>query len=160
MKIAVIVLNWNGVDDALECIDSLISQTANASIIIVDNNSSDDSVERFKSYQKEHADESIFLLENSQNLGFAGGINSGIRYVFEKNFEFIGVLNPDAVADSQWLENLLEEFKNPKVGVATGLMLRRDGKTVDSSGDFYTTWGLPGPRNRDEPASNTPTEPG
>ena len=49
MKIAVIVLNWNGVDDALECIDSLISQTANASIIIVDNNSSDDSVERFKS---------------------------------------------------------------------------------------------------------------
>ena len=160
MKTAVIVLNWNGADDALECIDSLILQTADASIIIVDNDSSDDSVEQFKSYQKEHADESIFLLENSQNLGFAGGINSGIRYAFEKDFEFIGVLNPDAVADSQWLENLLEEFKNPKVGVATGLMLRRDGKTVDSSGDFYTTWGLPGPRNRDEPSSNALTEPG
>ena len=38
--------------------------------------------------------------------------------------------------------------------------MRRDGNTIDTSGDFYTTWGLPGPRNRDEPTANAPDQPG
>ena len=46
MKLAIIVLNWNGADDALECIKSLAQQTLKPLIIVVDNNSSDDSVAR------------------------------------------------------------------------------------------------------------------
>ena len=43
-RLAIIVLNWNGSDDAIECVDSLIKQTLKPTIVIVDNNSSDNSV--------------------------------------------------------------------------------------------------------------------
>jgi GT2 family glycosyltransferase len=39
-------------------------------------------------------------------------------------------------------------------------LIKTNGKTLDTTGDFYTTWGLPGPRNRDEPVKNAPSKPG
>ena len=160
-NLAIIVLNWNGADDALECIDSLAQQTLVPTIIVVDNDSHDDSVARFRSYQAKHPALSLVIIENQRNLGFAGGINTGLRYAKEQQFRFVGVLNPDAVANTHWCQALVDELRaHPHCGIATGLLARRDGTTIDSSGDFYTTWGLPGPRHRDEPISHAPTEAG
>lgn len=160
-RLAIIVLNWNGSDDAIECIKSLTSQTLKPAIIIVDNNSSDNSVDIFESYIASHQKEDITLIKNPRNLGFAGGINTGLRYALTQKFEFVGVLNPDAVADTNWCKSLLSELSgHDGCGIVTGLLARRDGKTIDSSGDFYTTWGLPGPRGRDEPIKNAPDKPG
>ena len=120
-------------------------------IVIVDNNSSDNSVAVFEEYISSHKKEKIILLKNSDNLGFAGGINTGLIYALKNNFEYIGVLNPDAIADKNWCESLTYQLlKYPQCGIATGILQRRNSKTLDTTGDFYTTWGLPGPRNRDE----------
>lgn len=160
-RLAVIVLNWNGSDDAIECIESLTKQTLKPTIIIVDNNSSDNSVSVFEKYISTHKKESIVLIKNPDNLGFAGGINTGLVYAHKQGFECIGVLNPDAIADKKWCRALVDELSSqPKCGIATGILQRRDGKTLDTTGDFYTTWGLPGPRNRDEPIKNAPSKPG
>ena len=160
-NLAIIVLNWNGADDALECIDSLAQQTLVPTIIVVDNDSHDDSVARFRSYQAKHPALSLVIIENQRNLGFAGGINTGLRYAQKQQFRFVGMLNPDAVANTHWCQALVDELRaHPDCGIATGLLARRDGTTIDSSGDFYTTWGLPGPRHRDEPISHAPTEAG
>ena len=160
-RLAIIVLNWNGADDALNCVESLQQQTLRPEIIIVDNNSSDDSVERFEDHVKSQKKDVPILIKNSQNLGFAGGINTGLVHARKQGFEYIGVLNPDAIADKHWLKSLYTELtSHPSAGIATGLLLRRDGNTIDTSGDFYTTWGLPGPRNRDEPTVNAPNQPG
>ena len=160
-RLAIIVLNWNGSDDAIECIESLMCQTLKPAIIVVDNNSSDNSVDVFESYIASHQKESITLIKNSQNLGFAGGINTGLRYAITQKFELVGVLNPDAIADANWCESLSKELSDhDNCGIVTGVLARRDGKTIDSSGDFYTTWGLPGPRGRDEPIKNVPDKPG
>ena len=160
-SLAIIVLNWNGADDALNCVESLQQQTLRPEIIIVDNNSSDDSVERFEDHVKSQKKDVPILIKNSQNLGFAGGINTGLVHARKQGFEYIGVLNPDAIADKHWLKSLYTELtSHPSAGIATGLLLRRDGNTIDTSGDFYTTWGLPGPRNRDEPTVNAPNQPG
>ena len=160
-SLAIIVLNWNGADDTLNCVESLQQQTLRPEIIIVDNNSSDDSVERFEDHVKSQKKDAPILIKNSQNLGFAGGINTGLVYAKEHNFEYIGVLNPDAIADKKWCRALVDELSTYlDCGIATGIMQRRDGKTLDTTGDFYTTWGLPGPRNRDEPVENAPSKPG
>jgi glycosyltransferase, family 2 len=160
-SLAIIVLNWNGADDTLNCVESLQQQTLRPEIIIVDNNSSDDSVERFEDHIKSQKKDAPILIKNSQNLGFAGGINTGLVYAKEHNFEYIGVLNPDAIADKKWCRALVDELSTHlDCGIATGIMQRRDGKTLDTTGDFYTTWGLPGPRNRDEPVKNAPSKPG
>ena len=160
-SLAIIVLNWNGADDTLNCVESLQQQTLRPEIIIVDNNSSDDSVERFEDHVKSQKKDAPILIKNSQNLGFAGGINTGLVYAKEHNFEYIGVLNPDAIADKKWCHALVDELSaHLDCGITTGIMQRRDGKTLDTTGDFYTTWGLPGPRNRDEPVENAPSKPG
>ena len=160
-SLAIIVLNWNGADDTLNCVESLQQQTLRPEIIIVDNNSSDDSVERFEDHIKSQKKDAPILIKNSQNLGFAGGINTGLIYAKEHNFEYIGVLNPDAIADKKWCRAIVDELSTHlDCGIATGIMQRRDGKTLDTTGDFYTTWGLPGPRNRDEPIENAPSKPG
>ena len=160
-RLAIIVLNWNGSDDAIECIESLTKQTLKPTIIIVDNNSSDDSVSVFEKYISLHKKEDIILIKNPANLGFAGGINTGLAYAKEHNFEYIGVLNPDAIADKEWCQALVDELSShPKCGITTGILQRRNSKTLDTTGDFYTTWGLPGPRNRDELIKNAPDKPG
>ena len=160
-SLAIIVLNWNGADDTLNCVESLQQQTLRPEIIIVDNNSSDDSVERFEDHIKSQKKDAPILIKNSQNFGFAGGINTGLIYAKEHNFKYIGVLNPDAIADKNWCRALVDELSaHLDCGIATGIMQRRDGKTLDTTGDFYTTWGLPGPRNRDEPVENAPSKPG
>ena len=116
---------------------------------------------RFEQYQTEHPSVDCTIIANDKNLGFAGGINTGLVYAREQGFEYIGVLNPDAVADKNWCRALVDELSSqPKCGIATGILQRRDGKTLDTTGDFYTTWGLPGPRNRDEPVENAPSKPG
>ena len=160
-RLAIIVLNWNGSDDAIECIESLTEQALKPTIIIVDNNSSDNSVSVFEKYISIHKREEITLIKNPRNLGFAGGINTGLVYARKQGFEYIGVLNPDAIADKKWCQALVDELSSqPKCGIATGILQRRNGKTLDTTGDFYTTWGLPGPRNRDEPIENAPDKPG
>ncbi len=149
-KYAVVIPNWNGIDSIAPCLESLQKQTLKAQIIVVDNGSTDDSVELIKQQFP-----GVTLLELSRNLGFAGGVNIGINYGLEKNIEYIGLFNNDAVADKSWLKHLVSELdKNNRVGIATGKLLDADRKHIDSTGDLYTTWGLPYPRGRGEPVSD------
>jgi GT2 family glycosyltransferase len=68
-------------------------------------------------------------------------------------FDAIAMFNNDAVADRNWLRHLVAELDaHPEVSAVTGRLLMADGTTVDSTGDFYTTWGLAFPRDRDQPA--------
>lgn len=149
-KIAVVVLNWNGEEDSLNCIDALKKQTAPHTIIAVDNDSTDNFV---KKLEKDFPE--IVLLKNSKNLGFAGGVNTGIRHAIENNFEYVALINNDATPDPTWLSELLATMQSTvqgdslysKIGIVTGKLLKTDG-TIDSTGDLYTTWGLAYPRGR------------
>lgn len=151
-SVLIVVLNWNGIEDTKECLDSLFKQTyQNYKIAVVDNGSIDDSVKQLKAIQEKHRD--LILLKNEKNLGFDGGVNTGIRYALKNDFGAVALFNNDAIADKDWLKELVDELREDR-GIVTGLLLHRDGKTIDSTGDFYTTWGIPSPRSRGAPASN------
>lgn len=141
---AIVVLNWNGEEDSLSCIDAMKKQTIQHTIIAVDNNSTDN----FCKIVEERYPE-IILLKNKKNLGFAGGVNTGIRYAIEAGFEYVALINNDATPDPTWLEELLKLTNHSKIGIVTGKLLKTDG-TIDSTGDMYTSWGLPYPRGRGE----------
>lgn len=91
---AVVILNWNGADDTLECLARLRDATISLHLIVVDNGSSDDSVERIEASRL--ADE---VLATGSNLGYAGGNNVGIRHALQSDFEVVGVLNNDTLAE-------------------------------------------------------------
>lgn len=143
--IAVVMINWNGLSDSLACIEALNAQTQAHTLLAVDNNSSDDFV---KILPKKYPN--AILLENSQNLGFAGGVNTGIRYAIEHSFSYVALINNDALPAKDWLEKLLESAeRSPKAGIVTGMLLKTD-HTFDSTGDQYSSWGLAFPRGRGE----------
>ena len=158
-KVAVIVLNWNGIADTVPCLNSLLGQTYDkCKIVIIDNNSTkDDSVNILKSYQLSHSDKTKLIL-NEKNLGFAGGVNTGIRWAIENEYEYVALFNNDATADKDWLSELMMAFYNHDVGISTGSLLHADGKTIDSTGDFYSIWGLPFPRGRGESSVFAPDD--
>jgi GT2 family glycosyltransferase len=147
-KVAVVIPNWNGKVYIGNCLDSLLNQTIKAKIIVVENGSVDGSLE----YLKEHFPE-VELVINKKNLGFAGGVNSGIKKAIDS--DYIALFNNDAVADKNWLKELVKTMdESKKNGIATSKILDKDGKTIDSTGDMFTIWGLPYPRGRGELVSD------
>ncbi|MFZ2125768.1 MAG: glycosyltransferase family 2 protein [Candidatus Saccharimonadales bacterium] len=146
-RVAIVILNWNGIDDTLECLDSLQRQSYKQfKIVVIDNGSTDHSRELLDEYMSAHSNTDVVY--NPKNFGFAGGVNTGIEYALNDDFEYVALFNNDAVADKDWLKNLVSAISHQDIGVSTGLLLRIDGKTIDSTGEQYSAWGLPFPRNR------------
>lgn len=149
-KVAIIVVNWNGLEDLPSCLSSLQLQTQASEIIVIDNGSVDGSVEFLTDKFSE-----VTLLPQSKNYGFTGGVNIGMEYALNNNFDYVALFNNDAIADKNWLKHLVTALeKNPKLGISTCKLTTIDKSHIDSTGDMYTSWGLPYPRGRGEPYSN------
>ena len=144
-KACVVVPNWNGKASLAACLDSLVASTFNAEVVVVENGSTDGSVEFLQENYPQ-----ITVLPQAVNLGFAGGVNVGIRYAIEQGSEFVALFNNDAVADKDWFENLVNGTHDKTVGITTCTFMSIDGKHLDSTGDLFTNWGLPYPRGRSE----------
>jgi len=152
----IVVLNWNGIDDTLKCLDSLLAQDyKDFHILVVDNGSVDNSKDLLEKYQKNHKD-ILDVIYNPINFGFAGGVNTGIEWALNEEYEYVALFNNDAIADKKWLSSLINAFKPDDIGIATGLLLHEDGKTIDSTGDWFSKWGLAFPRARGKKASVAP----
>jgi GT2 family glycosyltransferase len=117
-SVALIVLNWNGINDTLACLDSLLVQSySEFKIIIVDNGSIDDSVLQLTKYAKKNRSR-VHLICNPVNLGFAGGVNTGIYWAIKNNYPYVALFNNDAIADSRWLEKLVSVIQKKDIGIA------------------------------------------
>lgn len=102
-SVAVIVLNWNGRDDTIACIESLQRvDYPNFALIVVDNGSTDGSVAaiqpRFPNLE---------IIETRRNLGFAEGNNVGIRLALERGADYVFLLNNDTVVHPSLLRELV-----------------------------------------------------
>jgi len=147
-RVAIVVLNWNGIEDTLLCLESLLSQSYKQfQIVVIDNGSVDNSKELLESYRMKHSDK-IEVIYNPVNFGFAGGVNTGIEWALNEDFKYVALFNNDAVAGKDWLKSLVEAAQPKEVGITTGLLLHENGETIDSSGDWLSSWGLAFPRNR------------
>lgn len=104
-NIAIILVNYNGYKDTIECIESLEkSSYKNYTVIVVDNKSTDDSVSKLQAIQSEKP---FVLLEAVSNNGFSAGNNVGIAYAIEHEFDYVLLLNNDTLVDEDFLFQLL-----------------------------------------------------
>ena len=155
-RVAVVVLNYKGIEDTFSCIDSLLEQAySDLTLVIVENWSNDGSAEKLRTIESQYKDK-IVVLYNDKNLGFAGGVNTGIKWAIDQKLEYVALFNNDATADKNWLQALIGTATARKTGITTGLLLHEHGDTIDSTGDWYSIWGLPFPRSRGEKASLAP----
>lgn len=103
--IAVAILNWNGADLLRRFLPSVIQHSSDlATIYVIDNASTDNSMEVLQNEFPE-----IKTITISDNLGYAGGYNAGLRNIEE---EFIVLLNSDVEVTENWLTPLYQRFSD------------------------------------------------
>lgn len=113
LPLAIVILNWNLPDETLACLDSVRAAVAaipQVRLIIVDNGSSDDSAARLGRAAVDSRDLPVTLLETGRNLGFAGGMNAGIRWALQQGAATVLALNNDTVVDAAMVGQLLAEM--------------------------------------------------
>jgi GT2 family glycosyltransferase len=99
----IILLNWNGKEDTLECLRSLEKiNYPNYRICLVDNASSDGSVAAVRSAYPD-----VEIIENSENLRFAEGNNVGIRHALKRGADYVLLLNNDTKVDPEFLQAMV-----------------------------------------------------
>jgi len=113
-KVFIIILNWNNLQDTVECLESLKKlDYQNFEIILVDNASTDGSIQVL---EKEYPE--IILIKNEKNLGFALGNNKGIERALELGCEYIFLLNNDTTIERDCLKDLVKSaVSNSQIGI-------------------------------------------
>ena len=115
-QVAVIVLSYNSLDETTKpCLESIFAAQTEADfeVLVVDNASTDDTRDYLQQLQARHAN--LKLILNSENKGFAGGNNAGIRAA-EADFHVL--LNSDTRGADYWLDKMLAfAGANPEVGL-------------------------------------------
>lgn len=113
-SVAVVILNWNGKEDTLNCLQSLEYQKGvEITTIVVDNGSTDDSASVFRGRYP-----TAVIIETGANLGYAAGNNVGLAHALKQGFEYILVLNNDTILDSDCIAQLVAELQTTQNAAA------------------------------------------
>jgi GT2 family glycosyltransferase len=114
VECSIIILNWNSTDFLFKCLDAIIQHTKRKIEIIIVDNGSKDLTDNFEEYIKNEY--TTKLIMNKENLGFAAGVNQGIRIAKKEND--ICLLNVDAEVTENWLDHLYETLnENANAGL-------------------------------------------
>lgn len=136
VNVTVIIVNWNGGILLKSCLSALDKQTLKpAAIYLMDNGSTDGSLDLIP----DMPGLKIYKLE--KNYGFAVANNKAIA---DCETDYVALLNPDAIAEPDWLENLVSEAeKRPDFAVfGSRQMMLSDKDMLDGVGDVYHMSGL------------------
>lgn len=145
MKIAVIILNWNGEKLLEQFLPSVVEYSPEATIFVADNASKDASVSFIRSNFP-----SVKIIENKENSGFAGGYNQALIQV---DADVYALINSDIEVTENWLKPILKTFeKEPKTAIIQPKILNFKNKEyfeyAGAAGGFIDKFGYPFCRGR------------
>ena len=146
-KIAIVILNWNGVNYLKEFLPALVSYSTydDTSLWVVDNFSADDSVAFLNAHYPQ-----IKQLHFDKNYGFALGYQKALRQI---KAEYFVLLNSDVEVTSGWLEPVIRLMDADKsIGACMPKMLARNKKDyfeyAGAAGGYIDKYGYPFCRGR------------
>jgi GT2 family glycosyltransferase len=114
--LSVIIVSWNGMRQLPECLATLLPQLPPpAEVILVDNGSTDGTAAWARASHPQ-----IHTIELPENLGFAGGVNAGLRAA---RGELLLLINDDAFVEPGFVAALLDIMARPDIGAAGGVLL-------------------------------------
>jgi GT2 family glycosyltransferase len=155
-RVAIIVLNWNGWKNTMECLESIGRlEYDNFEVVLMDNASSDGSVRNLHEWlqnkniissgqwQKKTDGSTInftiyrfrsrrlTFIGLDQNLGYAGGNNVGIEFSMRSDYDFLWLLNNDTVVEKRSLSELICLLQGyGRIGMASSVIMLYPGGDV------------------------------
>ena len=154
IPLSVIVVCWNGLRHLPDCLAALVPQLpGEAEVVLVDNGSTDGSAAWARA-----AHPALRLVELPHNLGFAGGVNAGLRAA---RGQLLLLLNDDAFAEPGFAAALLDVMaRQPEIGAASAVLLfAHRPELVASAGIRVRRDGLALDLWAGQPAASLPAEP-
>ena len=135
--VSIIILNWNGLGDTIECLESLKNVIySNYQITVVDNGSQGNEADVLEAQFIDY----ITVIRNKENLGYAEGNNVALRQILNENrSKYILLLNNDTTTDRDFLKELVYFMEANENVAAVGPMVydyqlsHKDGEKIISS---------------------------
>ncbi len=139
MRASIIIVNYNGGELLQRCVQAAVSglpPTNTDEILLVDNVSTDGSADAVEANFP-----TVQVIRSTENLGFAGGNNLAVQYA---KGEYLAFLNPDAVAEPAWHDQLIAALETtPQAGMATSkIVLLEKPDTINTCGGEMHITGL------------------
>ncbi len=144
-KIAVVILNWNGVKLLEEFLPSVVEYSPEATIYLADNASTDSSIDFvIQNFP------TVKIIVNKRNFGFAQGYNEALKEIDE---EIFALINSDIEVTKDWLIPIIETFEaEPKTAIIQPKILDYKNKEyfeyAGAAGGFIDKYGFPFCRGR------------
>lgn len=134
-SVYLIVLNWNGLDDTLMCLESVYKLGyPNFRVVVVDNGSNAGQAAAIADRFPE-----VKLIKNKENLGFTGGCNQGIDEALKAGADYVVLLNNDTIVTADFLSKTVDFYeKTPDAGMVSPVILYTDRKRVWFAGAKVT----------------------
>jgi len=145
MKLAIVILNWNGKKLLEQFLPSVIQHSKNADIYVADNASTDDSIAFIKSNYP-----TITVIQNKENGGYAKGYNDALTAV---EADVFCLLNNDIEVTQNWLNPIVNAFKKgTNTAIIQPKLLDYNNKDcfeyAGAAGGFIDKYGYPYCRGR------------
>jgi len=145
-RIAIAILNWNGREFLAKFLPYVLQYSSQvAEVYVIDNASSDGSV----AFLRENFS-GIKIIENSENYGFAGGYNRGLKFI---EAEYYIILNSDIEVTPAWIYPMIDFLEaHPEVAACQPKIRsfneRNKFEYAGASGGYIDFWGYPFCRGR------------
>ena len=131
--VSIIILNYNGGDLVVQCLNSVLRiDYENFEVILLDNNSTDGSMTNVNN--KFGSKQQVKIIMNKRNLGYAEGNNVG---VMESKGEYLVFLNNDVIVDPNFLKELVIVMKTDSIAAAQAKLMFMDHPTKFYSAGHY-----------------------
>lgn len=145
MKLAVVILNWNGIKLLEQFLPSVVKYSPESTVYIADNASTDDSISYIKAFFP-----SVKIVKNESNLGFAGGYNEALQHI---DADIYALVNSDIEVTENWLQPIIKTFESePKTAIIQPKILDYKNKEyfeyAGAAGGFIDQYGYPFCRGR------------
>lgn len=144
MKVAVVILNWNGIALLEKYIPTLVQFSPQAELYVIDNASTDASV----SFLEENYPR-IHTLRLTENFGFAKGYNEGLKHI---EADLYCLLNNDVKVTNNWLTPMIHAFETTEVAIAQPHILDLNKPNqfeyAGAAGGYIDQYGFPFCRGR------------
>ena len=141
MRLAIVILNWNGVKLLKKFLKPLVTYTNTENeIYVIDNKSTDNSIDYIKSNFP-----NIKIIKNNGNYGYAKGYNEGLKKI---NADIFCLLNNDVEVSQNWIKPVMNEFRsNPITAAVQPKILNYKNKDyfdyAGAAGGFIDSLGYP-----------------
>ena len=142
MKVAVIIVNYNDVDDTEKYVNTITKYEAINRIVVVDNMSTTQGT--FETLKKLETSK-VNVIQSEKNGGYNYGNNYGIKYLESLNeeYDYYIISNPDISVTEEAIKKCLDVLENDsKVGVVAPRMFNKDNNPIRRSAWKMRTFGL------------------